>query len=67
MTYPMIRINDNGNILDREMNEQELAVHLADIDNFAKLEAAQLASQKAKADLLIKLGTTADEAKLLLG
>jgi len=67
MTNPMIRINDNGNILDREMNEEELAVHLADIENFKQQEAAQLASQKAKADLLAKLGITADEAKLLLG
>lgn len=67
MTRPMIRINDNGNIIDREMNDDELAVHQADVEHFKQQEAAQLADKKAKSDLLAKLGITAEEAALLLG
>jgi hypothetical protein len=63
----MIRINDNGNIIDREMNDEELAVHEADVEFYKKKEAAELANKKAKADLLAKLGITAEEAALLLG
>ena len=68
MNKPTIRIHnvETNEIIDREMND----------DEFAQLEteqAAQLAKQNkaeakatAKADLLAKLGITAEEAKLLL-
>jgi hypothetical protein len=66
MTNPMIRINDGNEIIDREMNEDELAQHLADVEYFKKKEADKLAKENAKAELLTKLGITAEEAVLLL-
>lgn len=66
MTNPMIRINDGNEIIDREMNEDELAQHLADVKYFEKKEAEKLAKETAKGELLAKLGITAEEAALLL-
>ena len=66
MTNPMIRINDGNEIIDREMNEDELAQHLADVKYFKKKENDELAKETAKAELLTKLGITAEEASLLL-
>ena len=66
MTRPMIRINDNGTITDREMNDAELAVHLADVKFYENREAEATAKAADKAALLAKLGISADEAVLLL-
>jgi hypothetical protein len=55
-----------GEIIEREMTEQELAqIDLAKQDSELRLELAQKAAAK-KAALLEKLGITEDEAKLLL-
>jgi hypothetical protein len=55
-----------GEIIEREMTEQELAqIDLAKQDSELRLELAQQAAAK-KAALLEKLGITEDEAKLLL-
>ena len=68
MTNPMIRIHNSetGEIIDREMTAEEMAIVEA---QKAKDDATQAAIAKAEADkaaLLAKLGITADEAKLLL-
>ena len=68
MNKPMIKIHDvtTGEIIEREMNEVELANFKASaIDSQQEIE---LKSTKAaeKSALLEKLGITADEAALLL-
>ena len=55
-----------GQIIEREMTQQELAqIDLAKQDSELRLELAQQAAAK-KAALLEKLGITEDEARLLL-
>ena len=66
---PLIRIHNvaTNEIIDREMNEEELAALQARKD---KYDAEQLLLEQkntAKTDLLAKLGITEEEAKLLLG
>jgi hypothetical protein len=69
MARPMVRIHnvETNEIVDREINNIELV-------QYEKQQASELARQveaeakaTAKADLLAKLGITAEEAKLLLG
>jgi hypothetical protein len=68
MTKPKILIHNvsTNEIVEREMNEQELAEFEAKelANKTAKQDAATMAD--AKAALLAKLGITDDEAKLLL-
>jgi hypothetical protein len=68
MTKPIVRIHNlaTNEIIDREMNDEELA-QLA-IDKVADdgIEAERAKVETDKAALLAKLGITADEAKLLL-
>lgn len=68
MTNPMIRIHDlaSNEIIDREMDDAELAIYKADQKANDKAQAEKQAQATAKAELLAKLGITADEAKLLL-
>jgi hypothetical protein len=67
MTNPMMRIHttETGEIIDREMTNDEYALYL---DSFKEpvLSEQEIAVQEAKSALLNKLGLTADEAKLLL-
>jgi hypothetical protein len=65
----MIRIHDTATdeIIDREMNDQELAVYEAEQASYAAETAAITKAAAEKAALLEKLGITEDEAKLLLG
>ena len=68
MTKPTIRIHDTqtNEVIDREMTDAEYADYQ---ELQAKAEAEKAALIKAQADkaaLLIKLGITDDEAKLLL-
>jgi len=69
MSKAMIKIHnaDTGEIVEREMNSAELAQHEADLAASAQRKADKEAKEAAKAELLEKLGITADEAKLLLG
>lgn len=69
MTKPLIRIHniETGEIIDREMTQSEFQAYEADQAKIAEDNAAKAAKESAKAELLAKLGITADEAKLLLG
>ena len=68
MTKLLIRIHDisTNEIIDREMNDAELAQHQIDQAAAAARKAEEQAVATAKAALLAKLGITADEAALLL-
>ena len=68
MTNPTIKVHnaETDEVIEREMNEQELAQLEIDIAN-AKAEAKAEATKAAeKAALLAKLGITQEEASLLL-
>ena len=60
-----------GEVSEIELTAEEVAQREADAQAFAeakaKEDADKEAAEVAKADLLAKLGITADEAKLLLG
>jgi hypothetical protein len=62
---------DTGVVVERDYTPQELAQREIDAKAFAdakaKEDADKAAAEVAKAELLAKLGITADEAKLLLG
>jgi len=58
---------ETGEVIERELNAEELAQQEIDEAEFNAKLAEVEAKEKAKADLLAKLGITADEAKLLLG
>jgi len=69
MTNPTIKIHnvETGEVIEREMNEQELEqfeIDKKEAKAKAKSEAAKVAEKNA---LLAKLGITEDEARLLLG
>jgi hypothetical protein len=68
MTKPIIRIHntETDEVIDREMTDAEFAQF--EIDKAAReTETAEAqAKAQAKAELLERLGITADEAKLLL-
>jgi hypothetical protein len=59
-----------GEVSEIELTAEEVAQREADAQAFtdakAKEDADKAAAEVAKADLLAKLGITADEAKLLL-
>ena len=64
----MVRIHDvsTNEVIDREMNDTEFAQYQASkASELAKQTEAQVKAT-AKADLLAKLGITAEEAALLL-
>ena len=67
MTNPMTRIHntETGEIIDREMTDDEYALYL---DSFKEpvLSEKELADKETKSAILAKLGITEDEAKLLL-
>jgi uncharacterized protein YcbK (DUF882 family) len=68
MTNPMIKIHnvETGEIIEREMNDAELAQHESDKLAHLARKAAETTKETQKAALLEKLGITLDEAKLLL-
>jgi hypothetical protein len=68
MTKPMITIVncETNESIDREMTEAEYEQHKAIMAERAKEATESAANARAKADLLIKLGITAEEAALLL-
>ena len=69
MTTPQVKIvnAETGEEVIRDMNAAELAQLEIDKAASKTREDAIAAKDAAKADLLAKLGITADEAKLLLG
>jgi hypothetical protein len=68
MTKPMVRIHnaETDEVIDREMTDAEFAQYNQDKANRETQEAEAEAKAQAKAELLERLGITADEAKLLL-
>lgn len=69
MTKPIIRIHniETNEIIDREMNDAEFKAYELDRAAIAAAEIQAKAKADAKAELLAKLGITAEEAALLLG
>jgi len=69
MTRPTIVIHNSekDEIITREMNDAEYAVHLKKIAEYQSRQAEAEAKTIARQALLNKLGITEDEAKLLLG
>ena len=65
-TTIVIHNAETGEIIEREMNAAELKQAEKDKKAYQAEIAAAEAKAKAKAALLVKLGITADEAKLLL-
>ncbi len=63
----MIRIHnvETDEIIDREMTDEEYAVHLEQSAALAELKAKAEAKAEARASLLERLGITEEEAKLL--
>lgn len=57
---------ETGEVIEREMNEDELAQREVDEAIAAAKTAAKVESAAAKTALLEKLGITEEEAKLLL-
>lgn len=68
MSKPMIRIHntETGEIIDREMTDDEFAVYQAEANAYEELIATMETKATEKAALLAKLGITAEEAALLL-
>jgi len=68
MSRPIKSIHnvETGEIIERELNDKEFAQYKTDQEADAKRKLAKEAKAQAKADLLDRLGITADEAKLLL-
>jgi hypothetical protein len=65
---PQIGIYDHatGETIVREMNSDELAEYQAGLEATQQAQAAKTKAEADKEALLIKLGITAEEAKLLL-
>jgi hypothetical protein len=68
MTKPMVRIHNmaTDEVIDREMTDDEFAKYQIDQAEYQAQKAEAQAKAQAKAELLERLGITADEAKLLL-
>ena len=64
---PEVRIYQNdGSFIDRPMNDKEFAQYEIDKANYEAQQAEIAAKAEAKAELLARLGITAEEAQLLL-
>jgi lipoate synthase len=68
MSKPMIRVHntETDEIIDREMNSEEFAEYEASIAVLENQKAEDISKAVAKAELLARLGITAEEAQLLL-
>ena len=66
---PTIKIHDisTDEIIDREMNDEEFAQFEADKAQGNAVKAELEAKLAARAEILERLGITADEAAILLG
>jgi hypothetical protein len=69
MSKPIIRIHDltTDEIIDREMTAAEFKVYEAEQKANQAEKAEAEAKATAKAEILDRIGLTADELKLLLG
>ena len=68
MTKPSITIHnvETNEIVEREMTSEEFEIYKIEQQAEADRKAAKAKAEADKAALLVKLGITADEAKLLL-
>lgn len=66
MTTPQIRIIDGDTVIDRDMNEAELAQYELDKLDLKARQKAEKDRAKLKEETLGKLGLTADEVAALL-
>ena len=68
MTKPMVRIHNQatGEIIDREMTDAEFAQYESQQSQIAVKLANEAQKAAEKSDLLLRLGLTEAEAKLLL-
>ena len=68
MTNPKILIHntETDEVIEREMNDDEFAAYKENLDRIKAEQAIAEVKEIAKADLLTKLGITAEEAALLL-
>ena len=57
---------ETGKVIERELNADELKQHELDKARVAAENEAEATKTAQKANLIAKLGITADEAKLLL-
>jgi hypothetical protein len=65
---PLTRIyTNNGEFIDREMNDDEFAQHKIDVANSTARKAEAQAKENAKSAILERLGLTADELQTILG
>jgi hypothetical protein len=65
--YLICEVNcETGEVIEREMTAQEATQRAADDAAYAQAKAQEAEKEAAKAALLVKLGITAEEAKLLL-
>jgi hypothetical protein len=66
---PMVRIHnvETNEVIDREMNDAELAQYEADQAAQTAAEASVAQQAADRAALLAQLGITEEQAKLLLG
>ena len=65
---PMVRIHDisTNEVIDREMNDVEYGEYEARKEIVAAQEAEAVAKTNVRAEILNRLGLTADEVTLLL-
>jgi len=63
---PLITINDNGNVVTREMTDEEFEQVLADEAFYNELKESIEEKKNQRIALLDKLGITDEEARLLL-
>jgi len=68
-TRPMVRIHDlaTDEVIDREMNDAEFAEYQAEKAAQAIAKAEAEAKETAKAEILNRIGLTADELKTIIG
>jgi hypothetical protein len=68
-TIPTILIHnvETGEIIEREMNEIELAQNQLDKENSTVEKQLEINKETARQAILDRLGLTADEAAILLG
>lgn len=65
----MIKVHnaETGEVIEREMTEEELLQAEKDAADWAASEAQKAAKEKARAEILERLGISSDEASLILG
>ena len=68
MTKPKISIHntETDEVIEREMNDDEFAAYKENLDRIKAEQVIAKTKETAKAELLTKLGITAEEAALLL-